>query len=60
MTEVEATVESLWLARKDADWWIHKLYGFAGDLGATVIRTSISRTERKCCVGAFPLLFFYF
>ncbi|HEY4366722.1 MAG TPA: N-formylglutamate deformylase [Steroidobacteraceae bacterium] len=35
---------SPWLARKDADWWIEMLYDFAGDLGATVIRTTISRT----------------
>jgi N-formylglutamate deformylase len=35
---------SPWLARKDADWWIERLYDFAADLGATVIRTSISRT----------------
>jgi N-formylglutamate deformylase len=42
--EIEASVESPWLARKDADWWIHRLYGFAADLGATVIRTTISRT----------------
>jgi N-formylglutamate deformylase len=35
---------SPWLARKDADWWIEKLYDFAGGLGATVIRTAISRT----------------
>jgi N-formylglutamate deformylase len=35
---------SAWLARKDADWWIERLYDFAADLGATVIRTSISRT----------------
>ena len=42
--EIEAGLESPWLARKDADWWIHRLYGFAADLGATVIRTTISRT----------------
>jgi N-formylglutamate deformylase len=41
---IEAGLESSWLARKDADWWIHRLYDFAGDLGATVIRTAISRT----------------
>ncbi len=41
---IEAGLESPWLARKDADWWIHKLYDFAGELGATVIRTDISRT----------------
>jgi N-formylglutamate deformylase len=33
-----------WLARKDADWWIDRLYDFAGNLGATVIHTAISRT----------------
>lgn len=41
---IEARLESPWLARKDADWWVDKLYDFAGSLGATVIRTSISRT----------------
>jgi N-formylglutamate deformylase len=41
---IEAGLESPWLARKDADWWIHKLYDFVDDLGATVIRTGISRT----------------
>jgi N-formylglutamate deformylase len=35
---------SAWLARKDADWWIERLYDFAADLGATIIRTTISRT----------------
>lgn len=35
---------SPWLARKDADWWIDRLYDFAADLGATVIRTALSRT----------------
>lgn len=35
---------SPWLARKDADWWIERLYDFAADLGATIIRTTISRT----------------
>lgn len=34
-----------WLARKDADLHIDKLYAFAADeLGATLIRTAISRT----------------
>lgn len=42
--DIEAQVVSPWLARKDADWWIEQLYDFAGSLGATVIRTSISRT----------------
>ena len=35
---------SPWLARKDADWWIDELYDFAAALGATVVRTSLSRT----------------
>ena len=35
---------SPWLSRKDADWWIERLYDFAAGLGATVIRTTISRT----------------
>jgi N-formylglutamate deformylase len=42
--EVEARLTSPWLARKDADWWIDRLYAFAADLGATVIHTAISRT----------------
>jgi N-formylglutamate deformylase len=45
---IEAGLESPWLARKDADWWVHKLYDFAGELGATVIRTSLSRTIIDC------------
>ena len=42
--EFEPGFISTWLARKDADWWIHRLYEFASTLGATVIRTSTSRT----------------
>jgi len=42
--EYERGLVSQWLARKDADWWIEQLYDFAPDLGATVIRTTISRT----------------
>jgi len=41
---IDARLESPWLARKDADWWVERLYDFAGEIGATVIRTSISRT----------------
>ena len=40
----QPALRSLWLARKDADWWLKQLYGFAEELGATVIRTHISRT----------------
>jgi len=42
--EYERGLVSPWLARKDTDWWIERLYDFAGGLGATVIRTDISRT----------------
>jgi N-formylglutamate deformylase len=44
LADLEPRLISAWLARKDADWWIDQLYDFASDLGATVVRTSISRT----------------
>jgi formiminoglutamase len=43
-TQVAARLISPWLARKDADWWIEQLYDFAPSLGATTIRTTMSRT----------------
>jgi formiminoglutamase len=42
--EIEADLVSPWLARKDTDWWVERLYDFAFALGATVIRASVSRT----------------
>ncbi len=42
--EFESRLVSPWLARKDADWWIERLYDFAADLDATILRTTISRT----------------
>lgn len=42
--EFEGDFVSLWRARKDCDWWIERLYDFAAGLGATVIRTDISRS----------------
>ncbi|HXS07073.1 MAG TPA: N-formylglutamate deformylase [Rhizomicrobium sp.] len=42
--EVEQHLVSPWLARKDTDWGIDRLYDFAADLDATIIRTAISRT----------------
>jgi formiminoglutamase len=33
-----------WLARKDADWRLDALYDFAASLGATVLRTRLSRS----------------
>jgi N-formylglutamate deformylase len=35
---------SPWLTLKDTDWHIEKLYCFAASIGATVIRTQISRS----------------
>lgn len=42
--DIAAGLVSPRLARKDADWWIDRLYGFAADLDATLLRTTISRT----------------
>lgn len=33
-----------WLARRDADWWIEEVYACARTLGATTIRTTVSRS----------------
>lgn len=37
-------LRSAWLARVDTDWYLPRLYGFAKELDATIIRTEISRT----------------
>ena len=42
--DVEPRFVSPWLARKDADWQIPELYDFAGALGATIVRTALSRS----------------
>jgi formiminoglutamase len=42
--DIEARMVSPWLARKDADWWVERLYAFAVGLGATVVRTAVART----------------
>ena len=41
---VEARMTSPWLARKDADWWVDRLYDFAVEMGATTVRTAMSRS----------------
>ena len=41
---IESLLVSPWLARKDADLWVDVLYDFAHELGATTVRTSLSRT----------------
>jgi N-formylglutamate deformylase len=41
----EARLHSPWLARKDTDWWIDKLYATCcRDLAVSLIHTSLSRT----------------
>lgn len=35
---------SPWLARRDTDWHIDRLYVFAAELGATTVRTPVSRS----------------
>lgn len=44
LADVECQFASPWLARRDADWWVDRLYAFVRDLGATTIRTAISRS----------------
>jgi N-formylglutamate deformylase len=44
LADLRPTFRSEWLARCDADWWIDRLYGFAGSLGATLVATGISRS----------------
>ena len=42
--DIEANLVSPWLARKDADYWVDVLYDFAHEMGATTLRTALSRT----------------
>ena len=42
--DIAPGLASLWRAREDTDWWIDRLYDFAGSNGATTVRTGISRT----------------
>jgi formiminoglutamase len=42
--DYSTALTSHWLARKDADHWVDQLYDFARELGATTLRTRISRT----------------
>lgn len=42
--EIEQGLVSPWLARKDTDWGVDRLYDFAAALDASLIRTAVSRT----------------
>lgn len=41
---LEGRFVSPWLATRDADWWVDRLYAFAEDLDATMIATALSRS----------------
>lgn len=42
--DIRSSLLSLELAQHDADFFVDRLYAFASDFGATIIRTSMSRT----------------
>ncbi len=42
--DLEAKFVSPWQARRDADWWVDRLYDFAAGMGTTTVRTRISRS----------------
>lgn len=42
--ELAPRYASPWIARRDADWWVCRLYDFCHELGATTVRTAISRS----------------
>ena len=44
LLEFEQAFVDPWLARKDADWRLDALYDFVAPLGATVVRTRLSRS----------------
>jgi len=44
LPHIEHRLQSTWLARMDADWWVDRLYDFAVECDATIVSTSISRT----------------
>lgn len=41
---INAQLRSPWLARQDTDYFVHRLYDFAHELGATTLRTRLSRS----------------
>jgi N-formylglutamate deformylase len=43
-SDIEDALVSPWLACKDTDWWIERLYDFAPAMGATIVRATHSRT----------------
>jgi len=43
-SELNDRFVSPWLACKDTDWWVHRLYEMARDLQASTLRTRVSRS----------------
>lgn len=41
---ISSQMVSAWRALKDTDWWVHQLYDFAHGIGATTVRTPVSRS----------------
>jgi formiminoglutamase len=46
-TGLRTGLVSIELARHDTDWFVDQLYGFVADLGATVVHTAPSRSDRR-------------
>ncbi len=44
LRDYEQRFVSPWLARRDTDWRLDELYDFVGALGATLVRTGLSRS----------------
>ena len=42
--EVIGGISDVELARRDTDWWVDQLYAFGAKMGATMVRSRISRT----------------
>ena len=40
----EGKFASEWLARRDTDWFVDRLYAFAADMGATLVHSDVSRS----------------
>src|SRR5205085_1009933 len=43
-SDIEGDFVSPWLARKDTDWSIERLYAFVGELDVTILRATHSRS----------------
>lgn len=42
--DIETRLVTHWLARKDTDWWLDRLYALAAPRDITIVHTSVSRT----------------